>query len=135
MKDYQRTKENSYLLPQAVYRQALYAVKDLIRLKRKLFYLREISDDLKVSDPSEIMMKGGAVSDVTGNIATEISLTEDRIMAIERAFRKLPEKYREGIIDKLIYDVPYDEGLHCINTWKKWQQVLIYYVAVNLNLL
>ena len=39
MNDYQLKKGNSYLLPQTVYRQALYAVKDLTRLKRKLLYL------------------------------------------------------------------------------------------------
>ncbi len=135
MKDYQKTKDNIYLLPQTVYRQALYAIKDLDRLRGKLFYLEEVSSSLKSIDPSELFFCGGSVSDVTGDLASEMAQTETRIRAIEKAFRKIPEKYRRGIEDKLIYDVPYDESQHCINTWKKWQQVLIYHVATNLQIL
>ncbi|MBR5047375.1 MAG: hypothetical protein IKX76_03980, partial [Eubacterium sp.] len=90
MQDYQFKKDNTYLLPQAVYRQALYAVKDLTRLRRKLFYLREEARSIKSLDPSETLVSGGTVSDLTGNIATEITLTETRIAAIEKAFNKLP---------------------------------------------
>ena len=36
MKDYQQRRMKSYVLPEAVYRQALWAVKDLPRLKRSL---------------------------------------------------------------------------------------------------
>ncbi|MCR4708706.1 MAG: hypothetical protein K5653_00440 [Clostridiales bacterium] len=135
MLDYQFKKENTYVLPQSVYRQALYAVKDLTRLKRKLFYLREEARSIKSLDPSETLVSGGTVSDLTGNIATEINLTETRIAAIEKAFNKLPEKYRTGVREKLVHDVPYDESAHCINTWKKWQQILIYHVACELNIL
>ena len=135
MMDYQIKSETNYLLPQTVYRQALYAVKDLERLKRKLFYLRETAGSLKGIDPSDTPVSVSDVSDITGNIATEISLTENRIAAIEGAFLKLPEKYREGIEDKLVRDVPYNLSKHCINTWKKWQQILIYHVANELKLL
>ena len=135
MKDYQFKRDNTYVLPQAVYRQALYAVKDLTRLRRKLFYLKEEAGSVKCLDPSVGLVSGGTISDLTGNLATEIGLTEQRIRSIEDAFIKLPEKYRTGVEDKLVYDVPYDESAHCINTWKKWQQILIFHVAANLKLL
>ena len=53
---------------------------------------------------------------------------------MEDAFMTIPFEYRDGIEDKLVYDVPYDMG-HSINTWKKWQQILIYRVAENLRII
>ena len=135
MNDYQLKKGNSYLLPQTVYRQALYAVKDLTRLKRKLLYVEYDKAGIMPSDPSSIMSRGGSISDITGNRASEITLTESRIRAIESAFNEVPDKYRNGLRDKLLSDVPASKLGYSVNTWKKWQQVLLYHVAVNLKLL
>jgi hypothetical protein len=135
MNDYQLKREKTYLLPQTVYRQALYAVKDLERLKKKLLYMEEDAAGISSSDPSVIMSRGGAVSDITGNRASEMALTESRIEAIETAFERVPPKYRNGLKDKLIYDIPINKLGYSVNTWKKWQQVLLYHVAVNLNIL
>jgi hypothetical protein len=135
MNDYQVKKGNVYLLPQTVYRQALYAVKDLTRLKRKLLYLQYDIAGIMPNDPSAVMSRGGSVSDLTGNRASDIALTESRIKAIESAFKQVPDKYREGLKDKLINDVPISRLGYSVNTWKKWQQVLLYHVAINLKLL
>ena len=134
MNDYQLKREKSYLLPQTVYRQALYAVKDLDRLRKKLLFMEEDASGILPSDPSVIMSRGGAVSDITGNRASEMALTESRIEAIESAFGYVPPKYRSGLEDKLIYDVPVSRLGYSVNTWKKWQQVLLYHVAVNLKI-
>lgn len=40
MKDYQQKRMKNHVLPQPVYRQALWAVKDLLRMKRRLSELR-----------------------------------------------------------------------------------------------
>ena len=40
MKDYQQKKMKRHVLPQPVYRQALWAVKDLLRLQERLEELR-----------------------------------------------------------------------------------------------
>ena len=135
MNDYQLRREKNYLLPQTVYRQALYAVKDLIRLRKKLSYLNDDVNSIASRDPSYIISGGGAVSDLTGNRASEIALTEARIRAIEEAFLNVPEKYRAGLKDKLIYDVPCGNLGYSVNTWKKWQQVLLFHVAQNLRIL
>lgn len=135
MNDYQLKREKSYLLPQTVYRQALYAVKDLDRMKKKLQFMEAEASGILSSDPSVIMSRGGAVSDITGNRASEMALTESRIKAIESAFEEVPQKYRSGLKDKLIYDIPISRLGYSVNTWKKWQQVLLYHVAVNLKIL
>ena len=36
MNDFQQLKDRNFVLPQTVYRQALYAIKDLDRLRKKL---------------------------------------------------------------------------------------------------
>ena len=134
MNDYQQMRDKNFVLPQTVYRQALYAVKDLDRLRKKLEYLREEAYELKGRELTDILGQTGYVSDRMADKAVEIASTEARISAIEDAFMTIPFEYREGIEDKLVYDVPYDMG-HCINTWKKYQQILIYRVAENLRII
>ena len=135
MNDYQLMREKSYVLPQTVYRQALYAVKDLERLRRKLSFLKEDAGSVRSRDPKTMMSEGGFVSDLTGDRASEIVNTEAKIKAIEEAMKKVPEKYRHGLEERLVNDVPYSNFGYSINTWKKWQQIFIYHVAVNLGLL
>lgn len=134
MNDFQQMKDKNYVLPQTVYRQALYAIKDLDRLRKKLEYLKGDAYDLKGRDLTDIIGQSGYVSDRMADRAVEITLTEARINAMEDAFMTIPFEYRDGIEDKLVYDVPYDMG-HSINTWKKWQQILIYRVAENLRII
>lgn len=138
MKDYliQKRKDRGIVLPQNVYRQALYAIKDLPRLKRKLEEVKTCA----YSIPAVSIRNGAgpgnfAICDYTGNHAIVIANIETRINAIETAFDEIPGKYRNGIFNKLVYDIPYDTELCCLNTWKKWQQVVVYCAANNLNIL
>ena len=94
MKDYQQKKMKNHVLPQPVYRQALWAVKDLLRLKARLGELR-----MEAYVPGErnllITCAGygtGYVCDVTGNKATEIANLSRRIDAIVSAFDAVPEQ-------------------------------------------
>lgn len=137
MKDYQQKKLKDYVLPQPVYRQALWAVKDLERLRQKLAELRA---DAYVLGGYDLTMPAagygtGMVCDSTGSKAVKIAVLSGRIDAIDRAFYVLPEKYRSGVEAKLIRDEPYDEELAHMNTWKKWQQIFLYHVAENLQIL
>ncbi|MEE3382985.1 MAG: hypothetical protein VZR08_03360 [Anaerovoracaceae bacterium] len=134
MNDFQQLKDRNFVLPQTVYRQALYAIKDLDRLRKKLEYLRSEAYDIKGRDTNDIVGQSGYVSDRMADKAVEIASTQARIKAIEDAFQTIPFEYRDGIEDKLVYDVPYDLG-HSINTWKKYQQRLIFRVAVNLRII
>ena len=138
MKDYllQKRRDRSIVLPQNVYRQALYAIKDLPRLKRKLAEVKVKAYSIPaVSLERRTGMGNFAVSDFTGNQAIVIANLEARIGSIERAFDEVPEKYRYGIMNKLVYDIPYDTEFCCLNTWKKWQQLVVFNAAVNLHIL
>lgn len=136
MKDYQQRRMKNHVLPQPVYRQALWAVKDLARLRERL---EELKQEAYVLGERKMMEYGGGygsghVSDVTAGKAVEIANISWRIDAIVNALDAVPEKYRRGIEEKLIYNVPYSDEYHS-NTWKKWQQVYLYNVAENLYIL
>ena len=75
----------------------------------------------------------GIVADRTGERAVEAANISMKIEAIESALLQIPEKYREGIRQKLMMGVPYGDMYHH-NTWKKWQQIYIFHVAKNLGL-
>lgn len=135
MKDYQQKKMKSYLMPEPVYRQAYWALRDLLRMKAELEKLMEerdliISGSMSVSNFS---YGTGRVCDSTANRAIKIAQLSSRILAIETAFDEIPEKYRDGLWRKNVENEDFGDDAH-INTWKKWQQVLVYNVAKNLQI-
>ena len=75
----------------------------------------------------------GKISDVTGNRAIKITLLSAIVLAMETAFDTIPEKYREGLWRKNVENLTFGDSAH-LNTWKKWQQVLIFNVAKNLQI-
>ncbi|MBR3705818.1 MAG: hypothetical protein IKM19_02505 [Firmicutes bacterium] len=136
MNDYQQKKLKSYVMPQPVYRQALWAVKDLDRLKIRL---KELKADAYVLGGYDMTMPAagygtGRVCDSTGSKAVEIAHLSRRIEAIENALMQVPERYREGIMARMTQDDPYNEETAHINSWRRWQQVFLYYVAHNLKI-
>ncbi len=133
--EYQQRRMKSYLLPRAVYKQAVWALKDLIRLEGKLEELRQRAYYPASPDFAKVCAASLAqVRDTTGDMACQLQVLEERIEAMKTAAASLPEKYREGVVDRLVLDVPFGDRYH-LNTWQKWQQVFVYHVAVNLGLL
>jgi hypothetical protein len=122
-----------FLLPEAVYRQALWAAKDMPRLKEQLKNAREELDVLPNRDFTQEVKSQSDVLDLTATVASRISNLTMRIEAIEMALLVLPKKYREGIRRKMFFGENYADEYHP-NTWKKWQQIYIYNVAINLGI-
>lgn len=135
MKDYeyQQKKLKTYLLPDTVHRQAIWAVKDVCRMREKLETLKNKAYATMPVSLGE-HNNGYHISDNTGDYASDISNLSMRVEAIMTSLENVPLKYREGIVNRLIYDLPYDDSYHG-NTWRKWQQVFLYYVAINLHIL
>lgn len=133
MREYQQKKVKEFLLPEAVYRQALWAAKDLPRLRERLSVVMQQVDSLPQRDFSVKMTDTKPHSDLTGRKAGELANLSLRIESIEGALMSIPEKYRSGIGAKLFEGKEFDDSFHP-NTWKKWQQVYIYNVAMNLGL-
>lgn len=135
MKDYQQKRMKSFLLPEPVYRQALWAVKDLPRLKEVLeIELEKMGRVPNVIYSSRVCEnKGGPIMDFTADGGVNLANISMKIEAIESALYNIPYKYREGLRAKLTEGKDYGDNYHC-NTWKKWQQAYIFYVAKNLGL-
>lgn len=136
MKDYeyQQKRLKGYVLPVAVQRQAVWAVKDLERLVEQLDYYKAKFYSISGRDFSVEYDAGACVKDATAERAALLCNLTARIGAIEDALKIIPIIYRMGIRDHLVKDLPYSDEYH-INTWRKWQQIFIYNVAVNLNIL
>ena len=133
MKDYQLKSIKSCKLPEAVYRQALWAVKDLPRMKEKLMELEEMLDCLPSAYVDTPRKSSGTVSDQTAQLASRMANLAFRIQMIEGSLQAVPVVYRDGILGKLAYGIPYSDCFHA-NTWKRWQQVYLYQVAMELHL-
>ncbi|MBR5517021.1 MAG: hypothetical protein IKU53_03520 [Firmicutes bacterium] len=133
MREYQLKRLKDYKLPETVYRQALWAIKDVNRLKDELN--RTIEDIDSIHSPSFVgeSRASGMYSDITANKAEKIISLSSRIENIENALFAIPEKYRSGICNKLMNGGAFGDCYHP-NTWKKWQQVYIFHVAKNLGI-
>lgn len=133
MREYQVKRLKDYRLPEAVYRQALWAIKDVNRLKEELN--RSIEDIDNIHSPSFLgeSKSQGLYSDITASKAEKIVSLSARIENIENALFAIPERYREGICNKLMNSGSFGDKYHP-NTWKKWQQVYIFHVAKNLGI-
>lgn len=133
-REYQLKKMKNYVLPETVYRQALWAVKDLNRLREELNKAIENVDNIHSPNFFNESIGTGFYSDITAKKADKLITLTNRIESIEAALFSIPEKYREGIKQKLVDGKSYGDEFHP-NTWKKWQQVYIYNVAKNLGLI
>ncbi len=132
MSDYQLKKLKSCLLPETVYRQALWAVKDLPRMRESLLEMEQSLDCL--SQVYTGQPRGSGIhSDMTAKRAGQMANLALRIRIIEDSLKVVPVEYRDGILDKVAYGVPYPDFRHP-NTWRKWQQAFLYEVAHGLHL-
>lgn len=133
MREYQVKRLKDYKLPEAVYRQALWAIKDVNRLKEELN--RTVEDIDSIHSPSFVNESRGKglYSDITASKAEKILVLTNRIENIENALFAIPEKYRMGMRNKLMDGGSFGDKYHP-NTWKKWQQVYIFHVAKNLGI-
>ncbi len=133
-REYQVKRMKDYVLPEAVYRQALWAVKDFNRLKEELNRAVENIDNIHSPNFFNESIGSGLYSDITAKKADKLITLTNRIDSIESAFFYIPEKYRWGIRNKLMDGGRFGDDFHP-NTWKKWQQVYLFHVAKNLGLI
>ena len=133
MSEYQLKRIKSYVLPETVYRQALWAVKDLPRMREKLQELEQVLDSMPQAYVGQPRGSGGRPADLTALRAGEMANLSMRIGLNEGCLKSVPEQYRDGILDKLTCGVPFPDRYH-INTWKRWQQIYLYQVAAALQL-
>ena len=111
MRNYQRKKNNPYELPQNVYMQMIYLVKDyerLIELEAELSSLASAPTDKK------------------------LSRTRAEIQAVDNAFSTVPELYRKAIADNIVKDIKFPSGSD-VSALRMYKQKFVYEIAKQLS--
>lgn len=130
-REWQQTRMPEYILPNAVYYQSLWAVRDLERMERRMEELTKEADRRK---SSSVLCDGPANSfgRPTEKKALEIISLMERIGAIKRALSIVPEVYRPYVMKSIIERDPGTRFPDKI--WKIWKQRFLFQVAENLSL-
>ena len=133
MREYQRIKNNPYILPHHLYMRTLYIIRDYDRLKEKAEKLCNFETASVVTD----FVKTPEDIDSLQNIKYEPSkLTFERAVfetdAIEGALEFIPAFYREGVIENIMSGSRYPIGAD-ERTFRRYKQRYIYHVARLLN--
>lgn len=135
MREWQQTKFKDLVLPDAVYYQCVWAVRDLYRMEEQLEIIKhdindgamhttsvvsDVKDDYEVRNPTE------------DKVMQKVAL-ERRIKAINDAINTVPLAYRQFILDNIILQKAYK----CFPNkfWRIWKQRFLYNVARNLLLI
>lgn len=123
MRDYQRSINNPYHMPNNLYRQTLAMIRDYYRL------VEEYDSMLTESgSPADGQPRGSKIGDPTGNLVIRLHNTSARIEAIEKARRGIAPEYMEGVWKSIQYRerYPNDAGR---NTYGRWKAKYIWLVA------
>ena len=116
MRNYQKKKNNPYLLPKNLYAECKYLIKDYDRLKEEYTRLTNCDDEER-------------------NFALLCTVAA-KISAVETALDLIPEVYRDGVFNNLINERT-KSGYYPINadfrTYQNYKQRFIYFVAKNMN--
>lgn len=134
-REWQQTRFKKYVLPDAVYYQSLWAVRDLERMEERI---RELSDNRDAMERSGSLVREGgtaysAGSRPTENSAMERAMLEERVRGIRKAIEGIPEGYKSYVLSNVILK---NSGKTFPNkVWRIWKQRFLYDVAVNLSIL
>lgn len=102
MRDYQRQKNNKYILPSAVYHQTLWTIRDYYRIRQE-------ADDILTEASAQLdgMPKGNRNVDVVTKKAIRRENLLAKITAIEGALLEIPFEYRKPIWNNIMYGTPF----------------------------
>ena len=129
-REWQQTRMSEYVMPNAVYYQSIWAVRDLERMEERL---SEHNRAELQGDGSIVMEKNtGYKESKIERKALEAAILSERVEGIRRALSEIPERYRTCILENIAYSEP----VKCPGKlWKIWKQKFLYGVAVNLSLM
>lgn len=129
MRDYQRQKNNKYILPRALYHQTLWQIRDYYRLQEKAKNILYESPA-----PPDGMPKGGDIGDEVSTKSIRRELVTDTIRVIEECLKQIPEEYRAGIWNNIQFDAAFPSDAHR-STYGRYKSMYVYTVAHDLFLL
>lgn len=113
-------------MPEELYRQTLFMIKDYDRTKEE--YDNAIWDS---PEPSDGQPRGRNAGDPTSREGMKRAELFRKLQAIEQAKLSLPEDYREGVWNNVLYKIPYPREGHR-STWWRYKIAFIRKVAENM---
>lgn len=128
MRDYQRKRNNKYILPTAVYHQTIWLIRDYDRMMKEL-------DDILLESPAppDGMPSGTSkVSEVQVKAERREPLLK-KTTAIEKALKKVPKEYRKGVWNNIQNRCPFPIDADR-TTYARWKSKFIRDVAVSLGM-
>lgn len=102
MRDYQRQKNNKYILPRAQYHRTLWLIRDYYRIVEEVKYIAESGPGV-----SDGMPKGNRTSDPTSDKAIRAGRMIDIINLIDDERSNMPEEYQRGVWENIMYGTAY----------------------------
>lgn len=127
MRNYQRKKNNPYLLPHNLYMRMLYLVRDYERIRS------EREDILNGSPPVDGIPHVG-VGNPTEQKAIKLAMLGRECEAVEKAIETIPKEYRKGVLrsinDKEPYPITAGEA-----TYRRYKYKLTYMTAKFLQII
>ena len=126
-RDYQR-KRTKYILPKAVYHQALWIIRDYQRMKDRM------NDKLGTKSQNlDGMPHGNGTTDPTFEAAAIREDMARKIAAIDRSLQLIPPEYQKGIWENIQYGSPFPDDAER-STYGHAKSRFVHEVAVILNL-
>lgn len=119
MRDYQ-PKRNPWYLEHTVYRRALALVRDYPRMVRA-------RDAIILSSPEG--RGGSGPGRPTEQKALRIEAIDDDIRVVDKALGRIPEVFRRGVMDNIVYGKRMDDLPGARSTWSRWRARLLWHVA------
>lgn len=132
-REWQQTKYKAYVLPNAVYYQCIWAIRDLERMEKRMTELKEEEKSAIGASIVSDRVSGFVLRRPTEEIALEKAILEERVSEIHSALETVPEDYRAFILSNIILK---NSGKAFPNRmWKYWKQRFVYTVAKNLSII
>ena len=122
MRDYQRIRNNPYYLEHTVYRRALALVRDYPRML-------QAREAIILESPDGQSGHGHSIGRPTETKALRIEALDDDIRIVDRALSRIPEAFRQGVLDNIIYGKRREDLPGAGSTWSRWRGRLLYFVA------
>lgn len=125
MRNYQRKRQNPYLLPHNVYMQVLYLIRDYDRMQQVR------ADILNGSAPHD-GTPHTAHGNPTESKAIKLASLDHRCEQINAAIASVPREYRKAVWENICRRAPYpsDAGEA---TYKRWRCRFVWQVAKNMD--
>ncbi|MGN8649861.1 hypothetical protein ACTNEM_07555 [Eubacterium pyruvativorans] len=135
MREWQQTRYRDIVLPDAVFYETIWAVRDLERMEEQVKELtREInSGGLRAN---RMMREGARNYDQvrpTEELAVRKAALESRIRGIRDALEQVPEPYRAVVMENIVHRTKLTD--HPGKVWRIWKQRFLFQAARNLCLL